>query len=119
MLAFLLTPLGRIIGYAGVAVLLCGLAFGWYEIKINQAKSEALATFNQQQLEQVVKDQQTLLNQMKVIQDQGQALQQSTDNLNKSIKDQADKADLTIKNSTDTQLDPLFNDVVKEIRGMP
>ena len=51
MLAFLLTPFGRIVGYVAGGIMLVGLVFGWYELKIHEAKKEALASFNQMQLE--------------------------------------------------------------------
>ena len=117
MLEFLLSPIGKIVGYAVGILTLLGLVFGFYEIKIAEAKAEALATFNQQQLTQALADEQTYMKQMQTLEADKEAIQARNILLNGEIKDQADSASHIITNSKDTQTDPLFNEVLKELKG--
>lgn len=116
-LSFLLSPFGKIVGYIFAGLLLVSLVFGWYEVKISEAKREALATFNQHQLEEVVKAQKLYDDDLKILQDKEREIQDSISKLNEDVNKKADKADETIRNSNDKNLDPLFNEILKNLKG--
>ena len=117
MLSFLLSPLGKYAFYAVGIILIIGAVFGWYEIKIAEAKREALASFNQKQLEEVVKEQNIIISQMSALKAQEEAITEQTNKLNDNIKNKISHAEIVIKNSKDHSLDPIFNQILKSLRG--
>ncbi len=109
--------MGKIVGYALGLISLAGVIFGWYELQISNAKKEALISFNQKQLEQVVKDQKTLSDEMQNLQIKEKTIEDENTKLNNTIKDVSSAAELAIKNSTDKQFDPIFNQILKSLKG--
>jgi hypothetical protein len=69
LISFLGSPLGRIVGIVGLVLFL--LASGWGLLKMRDAsiRREALDSFNRQQLEQVVKDQEAFMRQTRILQE--------------------------------------------------
>lgn len=85
-LSFIASPIGKIVGYVGVVLLLISIAFGI--IKLHDANVTRAATdkFNSDQLQQVIQDQKKMLQDTKKI-----------DDIKSSITDQ-----LATKNNTVT-----------------
>jgi FtsZ-binding cell division protein ZapB len=117
MLAFLLSPFGKIVGYAVGILFIAGLIFGWYEMKIAEAKREALVQFNKTQLEEVVKEKNTLIDQMKALQDQQAALESENNKLNDALNEKSEKVITIIQKSKDNNFDPIFKNMIEGLRG--
>jgi hypothetical protein len=117
LITFLLSPFGKYIA-AGVGILmLIGLAFGWYEVKISEAKHAALEQFNAQQLTQALKDKDTYIAQLKTVQAQLDAETAANAKLNDDIKLQDDQLQAFINSQNDIQNDPIFNQVLNQLKG--
>ena len=117
MVTFLLTPFGRIIAGALGFLAFAGLVFGWYEVKISEAKKEVLSTFNQQQLEQTLKEKDALILQIQQLDKDKQDLQNKNSDLNKKLTDEESALNDFINSQKDTSLDPIFNKLLEQIRG--
>jgi predicted negative regulator of RcsB-dependent stress response len=117
MLAFLLTPFGRIVGYVAGGIMLAGLVFGWYELKIHEAKKEALASFNQMQLEEVIKEKDAMAAVNKTLATNLQQLQEQNSVLDGRVKESAGIANAAVDATKDDQLDPIFNQILGSLKG--
>jgi hypothetical protein len=117
MLAFLISPIGRIVAWGAGILTIISAALIWYNVQIYEAKKEALASFNQSQLQEVVKEQKQFIETQKNLQDKIDDLEAKNQLLNDAVKSASDKADQAIDASNDKQVDPLFNQTLKLLRN--
>jgi uncharacterized protein HemX len=117
MIALLLTPFGKFLAAIVGLLALGAVIFGWYEVKISEAKKEALASFNQQQLEQAIADKNKYIAEMQTLQQDERNLENQNEQLNNQLQTQQTAIDSFINASKDTLLDPLFNQLLVQLRG--
>lgn len=67
--AFLMSPIGRIVGIGAGALLLIGILLGLYKLHNDSIRREALAVYNRTQLEQLLKDQRDFIDKMNELSD--------------------------------------------------
>lgn len=64
IISFLMSPLGRIVGMGLGALMLLGTLAGIYKLHNDSIRREALALYNLNQMEQIIKDQSEFISKM-------------------------------------------------------
>jgi peptidoglycan hydrolase CwlO-like protein len=117
IVGFLTGPLGKIATYAGIVLVVVGIAFGYLKLKEHEAVQQATLQYNIEQLQQVQKQNDAYKAQIDTLQQQADVLVKQNDDLNKAVDTQKDEIDSFILNSNDQTLDPLFNQVLNKMKG--
>jgi predicted nuclease with TOPRIM domain len=103
--------------YGTIIVFLLTSVFGYVKLKEHEAAKEALLQFNQAQLEQTIKENKIYADHEKALQEQVDQLSKQNTELNNLLQLKSDQVEAWINNQKDTTLDPIFNDVLKQMRG--
>jgi len=110
-------PLRSFFIYGTIIVFLLTSAFGYVKLKEHEAAKEALLQFNQAQLEQTIKENKIYADHEKALQEQVDLLSKQNTDLNDQLQLKSDEVDAWINKQKDTNLDPIFNDMLKQMRG--
>ena len=119
-LTFLTGPFGKYAIYAAFVAFLLASAFGYIKLKEHQAAQAALASFNQQQYEQVQKDNAAYKAKIADLQKIATDLQAKNNALNAVVDVTAVETVKFIDNTKTSKiykLDPLFNQVLNRLKG--
>ena len=103
--------------YGTIIIFLLTSAFGYVKLKEHEAAKEASLQFNQAQLEQTIKENKIYADHEKALQEQVDQLSKQNTELNDQLQLKSDQVEAWINNQKDTTLDPIFNDVLKQMRG--
>lgn len=117
MISFLLSPFGKIISIIAGIIMIFGVVWGFYELKISEAKKQALSTFNQTQLEEVLKEKNNIILQMQTLQQDKQELEDQNSQLNDKVNADNLRIDQFINSLNDNTLDPIFNRLLNKLRN--
>jgi len=110
-------PFRTIITYGLIIVFIIGIGFGYLKIKENEAAKEALLQFNKAQLEQVVKENNEYSVKLKALQSQLDVISKTNSDLTEKLQENTDKTDQWINTQKDVNLDPIFNETLKHLKG--
>jgi 2',3'-cyclic-nucleotide 2'-phosphodiesterase (5'-nucleotidase family) len=116
ILSLLSGPLGKIVGYAALAL----AAWGAYELWEYKTEQKALTEFNRRQVEQVLKDKELLLEQLKKNQELTELMQkqlrETNEQLDQKIKVVEDFLNSEEAIKQDRPASPLLKDTIKKLR---
>jgi len=93
IVGFLTGPLGKIATYAGIVLVVVGIAFGYLKLKEHEAVQQATIQYNIEQLQQVQKQNDAYKAQIDTLQQQADVLVKQNDDLNKAVDTQKDEID--------------------------
>lgn len=118
IVTFLMSPLGKIVGWiAGVLGIIMVLSVVYLAWKA-EIKHEALLEYNRKQLEEVAKEKDKIIEQMKALEAAQQAIEQANSDLNKKVDDQTGNIQTWLGESLDGKaLDPIFNQMLNKLNG--
>ena len=117
MLSIILRPFMKYVPWLVGLILLVLGTFTWYQVKISEAKSQATIEYNNKQLQEVINEKNALDVQNKILQDSIDKQKAMVDEQNKTIQDLTDSVNSMIDNSGDKNIDPLFNEILKKLKG--
>lgn len=100
MLAFLVSPLGKIALYVAGALAAIGIIWGAIAYHDSQVKKEALYQYNQKQLEQTVKDQADQLDRLNQINNEQQKTVDDVNTKNNAVSQKTSEIENYINNQT-------------------
>jgi len=111
IISFFMSPFGRIIGMGIGALMLLGTLAGIYKMHNDSIRREALALYNRNQLEQIIKDQNQFISKMNELSELQKStltnLQTQNDTLNRklgTIDDYLSSKEATAANKTSSDV---------------
>lgn len=117
MLAFILSPFGKIIsGIVGVMFLL-GLAWGALAIHDNGVRTAALLEANNKQLTETVANQKELLDKLKELNKVQNEIIASVAEQNRKLDESFSKIDRMIDEAKPEAVSPLLQNIIRELRN--
>lgn len=124
MLAALLSlfgsSIGKYVGYGLVILALLGTAYGYVKTKESEAASAAQAAFNQVQLQETLKENQAYQAQIQQLNDYNQSLANQVNVLQGTIESLTQTAQKVVTDQEKTDkvpFDPIFNSMLNSLKG--
>jgi hypothetical protein len=117
MFAFFSSTIGRIVGIVALVAIVLGIGYFLYKDHDRLVRSEALAHYNQTQLEQVVKEKADLEQKLKVLADKADQLALELQTDKQKLDDRSNEIDSVIENdkSDDRESSKVLKDTIKEL----
>jgi uncharacterized protein HemX len=117
VISFLSGPLGKVVGYAALAL---GI-WGAYELWEYKTEQRALSEFNRKQLEQVLKDKEKYIRQLeetrKIVEDVTRQVREANEQLEKTTKTVEDFLNSPEAIKQDKPASPLLKETIRKLGG--